>query len=46
MVGEVDRRETADRHEDCGRGKAFLLGVERMLRRVIFDRERAYAALK
>jgi hypothetical protein len=36
-IGEVDRR---------GRGKAFLLGVERMLRRVIFDRERAYAALK
>ena len=40
MVGEVDRRETADAV------KRFLLGVERMLRRVIFDRERAYAALK
>jgi hypothetical protein len=40
MVGEVDRRETADAV------KLFLLGAERMLRRVIFDRERAYAALK
>jgi hypothetical protein len=40
MVGEVDGRETADAV------KAFLLGVERMLRRVIFDTERAYAALK
>jgi len=46
MVGEVDRRETVDRHETAGRSKAFLLGAERMLRRVIFDRERAYAALK
>ena len=26
--------------------RAFLLGVERMLRRAIFDREREYAALK
>jgi hypothetical protein len=37
MVGEVDRRKTAD---------TFLLRVERMMRRVIFDTERAYAALK
>jgi len=29
-----------------GRRKALLLGVERMLRRAIFDRERAYVALK
>ena len=40
MVGEVESRETADPV------KVFLLGVERMLRRVIFDGERAYAALK
>jgi hypothetical protein len=37
MVGEVDRRETAD---------AVKRRVERMSRRVIFDREGAYAALK
>jgi hypothetical protein len=40
MVGEVDRRKTADAVI-----KAFLLGVEKMLRRAILDRERAYAAL-
>ena len=39
VVGEVERR-------DCGRGRAFLLRVERMLWRIIFYRERAYAALK
>jgi hypothetical protein len=33
MVGEVDRREIADAV------KRFLVGVERILRRVIFDRE-------
>jgi hypothetical protein len=43
VVGEVDRCETVDRRETAD---ALLLGVERMLRRVIFDRERAYAALK
>jgi hypothetical protein len=30
---------------DCARRKAFLLGVE-VQRRVIFDRERAYATFK
>ena len=40
MVREVDKRETADV------GKVFLLGVEGLLRKVIFDTGRAYAALK
>jgi len=40
MVGEADSRETADAV------KRFCLELERMLRRVIFDRERAYATLK
>jgi hypothetical protein len=40
MVGEVDRCETVDRHETTDAVKRILLRVERMLRRVIFDRER------
>jgi hypothetical protein len=47
MIGEVDRCETVNRCETVDRREtADLLGVERMLRRVIFDRERACAALK
>ena len=37
MVGEVDRCETVDRRETADAvSKAFLLGVERILRRVIY----------
>jgi hypothetical protein len=46
MVGEVDRREVVDRHETADAVKPFCLELRGMLRRVIFDRERAYAALK
>jgi hypothetical protein len=47
MIGEVDRCETVNRCETMDRREtADLLGVERMLRRIIFDRERACAALK
>jgi hypothetical protein len=40
MVGEVDGRETADAV------RRFCLELRGLLRRVIFDTERAYAALK
>jgi hypothetical protein len=45
VTGEREQRAAAMMVGEVDR-KAFLLGVERMLWRAIFDRERAYAALK
>jgi hypothetical protein len=45
ITGEREQRAAVMMVEEVDR-KSFLLRVERMLWRAIFDRERTYAALK
>ena len=45
VTGEREQRAAAMMVGEVDR-KPFWLGVERMLWRAVFDRERAYAALK